>query len=175
MTLLSTHYRQPLDVTRDRIADFKRWLDKFYRVLRLVKDIEPHPEVKPAEIVLKALKNDLNTWQAISALDQIAGWLNQDRGDFQKSIDKATLLRSGELLGLLQQDPEDWFKGKFVGYAPKVTEGISEAWIDERIAARNSARKAKDFAEADRIRDELKARGIELEDTPQGTIWKSGN
>ena len=73
------------------------------------------------------------------------------------------------MLGFLEQDPEAWFR-----WTPAGTSGPADAEIETAIAARQAARKAKDFKESDRIRDELKARGVILEDGPKGTSWKRG-
>ena len=72
-------------------------------------------------------------------------------------------------LGLLQQDPEAWFR-----WTPAAADGPSDAEIEAAIVARQAARKAKDFKESDRIRDDLKAKGVILEDGPKGTSWKRG-
>jgi cysteinyl-tRNA synthetase len=79
------------------------------------------------------------------------------------------LLAGGQALGLLQHDAEAWFR-----WTPVGTGGPTEAQIEAAIAAREAARKAKDFKEADRVRDDLKAKGVILEDGPKSTSWKRG-
>ena len=80
---------------------------------------------------------------------------------------KSALLAGGAVLGLLQGDPETWFK-----WQPEAGAGLTDAAIEDLIARRNDAKKARNFADADRIRDELKANGVALEDTPSGTKWR---
>jgi len=185
LALLSGHYRQPLDVTREKIAESKAQLDRLYGALR------PHGEIEVGEgragdALLMALEDDLNTPQAIAALHDWVSALNKAEDPGTREAMKAALIGGGAVLGLLQQDPEDWFKGKIAGSGDlQATDatvhgmgtGISkeeEKRIDARIAARTAARKARDFAEADRIRDELAAQGVVLEDGPGGTTWKRG-
>ena len=114
------------------------------RLYRAAGDTEPG-EVDPAFV--DALADDLNTPLALSRLAAIA--------------DPASLKASAQLLGLLTMSPEEWFQG-----------GGDSGEIDAKIAARADAKKNRDFAEADRIRDELKAEGILLEDGPSGTTWR---
>jgi len=185
LALLSGHYRQPLDVTREKIAESKAQLDRLYGALR------PHGEIEVGEgragdALLMALEDDLNTPQAIAALHDWVSALNKAEDPGTREAMKAALIGGGAVLGLLQQDPEDWFKGKIAGSGDlQATDatvhgmgtGISkeeEKRIDARVAARTAARKARDFAEADRIRDELAAQGVVLEDGPGGTTWKRG-
>ncbi len=112
-----------------------------------------------------ALSDDLNTPQAIAALHESANEANRS-GDGSIS---AELLASANLLGLLQHDPEDWFK-----WQPEGASGLSDADIDALIEDRTAARANKDFATSDRIRDELAEQGVILEDGPDGTTWKRG-
>ena len=165
LALLKTHYRQPLDFTKDGIAEAKRELDGFYGALR---GWEEHPDSKmETPAVIAALSDDLNTPLALSHLHELAGDINKAEGE-EKAEASNCLLIAGKLLGLLQQDPEDWFKGS-------AAEGsLDDAAIDALIADRNQAREQKDFTRSDEIRDELAEQGILLEDGADGTTWKRG-
>jgi cysteinyl-tRNA synthetase len=152
LLLLSAHYRQPLDFTHEGLTQAKATLDRWYGALR-GKDAAPANSVP--QVVEDALSDDLNTPLAISAIHQLG--------------DPASLRAGGQALGLLQQDAEAWFR-----WTPADATGPSDAEIEAAIAARQAARKMRDFKESDRIRDELKAKGVILEDGPKGTTWKRG-
>jgi cysteinyl-tRNA synthetase len=188
LLLLKAHYRQPLDFTRKGLVDAKAELDRFYRVVEALKDVEPifDNESLPMEhmgTVEAALSNDLNTPQALAVMHSLASYamqadLQPDRlrhvpsgapvPDFRPRL-KGRFLQSAELLGLLQQTPDEWFR-----WAPPavLASGPSNSEIEAQLAARKAARAAKNFAEADRIRDGLKAQGVLIEDGPQGATWR---
>jgi cysteinyl-tRNA synthetase len=160
LVLLSAHYRQPFDFTRAGIDQAKRTLDRYYGLLRDHADA-PDVAVPLPQGFIAALEDDLNTPRALAELAQIAKGFSTD-----KTRARAELLAAGRLLGLLQQDPQDWFQGAADGAE------ADAAAIDAQIAARTAARANKDFAESDRIRDALAAQGIIIEDGPQGTTWR---
>ena len=149
LAMLSSHYRQPINWTRQAMAEAKRTLDHWYE---LAADA-PEGGLLCAD-VLEALADDLNTPQAITALHAL-------RSEAAKgATPAATCLRaSARLMGLLQLDPAAWKAWRPAALA------IDEAKVEALIAARNAARKAKDFKEADRIRDELAAMAIQLKDS----------
>jgi cysteinyl-tRNA synthetase len=159
LALMSGHYRQPLDFTGSLLAQSKATLDRLYNALRRM-DVEAD-EVAAPEGVLAALCDDLNTPLALAELSALATEANKAEA-FQWPKLKGQILAAGRLLGLLQRDPEDWARGD-AGDAQR---------IDALVAKRIEARKAKDFAEADRIRKELAAEGVEIMDGPQGSTWR---
>ena len=166
LMLLKTHYRSPLDFTKEGLAEAKESLDRFYGALRHTQDVTVRDTGVP-DAVMTALSDDLNTPLAIAHMHEITGELNKAKSEKDQWQFKSALLGAGKIVGLLEQDPEDWFKWQAEGGS-----GIDDTSIDDLIQRRIEARKAKDFAEADRIRDDLAAQGIMLEDGPDGTIWK---
>ena len=165
LTLLQTHYRQPLDFTKDGLAQSKATLDRFYLALRDSADIKPR--AADAGDVEAALADDLNTPLAISHLHEAVSVLNKAKSRKETARAKGALLAGGALLGLLQQDPEVWFR-----WQPAAGSRFDDSEVDRLVAARIEARKNKDFGEADRLREELSEAGIILEDGPQGTTWR---
>lgn len=170
MLLLKTHYRQPLDYTEAGLQEARKELDRFYRALSKMADVEaeratePHPVEQPP--VEQALADDLNTPLALASLHYLVSAANEalaSGDDAALPHLKGRILAAGALLGILQNPPEAWFRAGTK---------LDAAAIEAAIAARLAARKAKDWPEADRIRKDLADQGILLEDGPQGTTWR---
>ena len=169
LALLSAHYRQPLDWTDDGLDQATKMLDRLYGATRTLGDVDAALDAAPDPDFIAALNDDLNTPKAMAALFELARQANIASDPNDKSRIKGTLLASATLMGLLEQDPEEWFAGDAGD-----KDGIDAAEIEALIDARKAARTAKYFAESDRIRDELAAIGITLEDGPDGTKWRRG-
>ncbi|MCX5615456.1 cysteine--tRNA ligase [Bombella sp. TMW 2.2559] len=157
LLFLGSHYRSTLDFTWEKLDEARRIMDRFYRALEKT----PPAETKtiPAD-VLNALCDDLNTPLALSVLHRHADEAldgQQDAADL--------LLEGGQLLGLFTMSPAEWFQG-----GTELDPAAIESLIEQRLAAR----KARDFALADQIRNDLAEKGILLEDGPAGTTWRKG-
>lgn len=149
LTLLSAHYRQPLDWSEGVIVQNKKLLDKLYAKL---KDYDGKAGDVPAG-VMAALCDDLNTPQVIAELNVLV-----------KNDDIAGLKAAGNLLGILQQDPAQWFAVD--------TGDVDVGAVETLLAERTQAKKDKNFKRADDIRAELIDMGIVIEDTPAGPTWR---
>ncbi|WP_454831413.1 cysteine--tRNA ligase [Pseudoxanthomonas wuyuanensis] len=162
LALLSAHYRQPLDWSDALIEQSVRTLDRLYGTLRDLAEVPAEAAIP--QVVEDALDDDLNTPQALAEVARIAGEARKASSDEDKRRLKSELLGAGLALGLLQQDPADWFARG----ASSNDDARIQALIDERAIAK----KNRDFARSDAIRDQLASEGILLEDTPQGVRWK---
>jgi cysteinyl-tRNA synthetase len=163
LTLLKSHYRQPLDFSAESTKQSSETLDKLYKFMLNTNNIEILEEFKkPSEDFLNALKDDLNTHLAITILYKNLCEAKANPNEENKS----QLMAEANLLGLLYEDPNVWFNLKVTKMK------LSEEEIKNLVEQRTTAKKNKDFSEADRIRDYLLNLGIIVEDYPTGSIWK---
>jgi cysteinyl-tRNA synthetase len=165
--LLKAHYRQPLDWSDNALAQARATLDGWYGVLRdrASVSVDESTLTVPSEVEAM-LCDDLNTPGAFAVLAALADQARKATDDANQKRTKAALLGAARLLGLLQQDPEDWFKQSSGGSE------IDPTWVQGLLDERLAARAARNFARADEIRNELAAKGIAIEDSAQGTRWK---
>ena len=165
--LFSTHYRNPLNFSFYGLDESKKTLDKFYDALRKV-DLSDTKNIPLDEGVIESLKDDFNSPKLISFLHKILDKLNKsflNNKNESKSI-ADLLISSGSVMGLFQSKPDEYFK--FISSEVLIT----EEEIEDLITERNLARNEKDFIKSDKIREDLKAMGINLEDIGEKTIWK---
>ena len=163
LTLLSAHYRQPLNWTKEIIDQNSKMLDRFYRSLKELQDIEISSDLV-SEDIMESLLDDLNTPKVLAKLNTLSNTLSSADTDEKRNI-KNNLIATGKILGVMQEDPNIW-----LGY--NQTANPEKEEIEGLINQRNEARRSKDFKLADQIRDKLKSKGIEIEDTKNGTIWR---
>jgi len=159
--LLAAHYRQPLDWTEEGVEQSKNVLDKFYNALKGVEkqDVDINSDL------LESLKDDLNIPLALSSLHTLVSRIHKTTDENHKNKLQNELRVSANMLGLLYQDPEEWFQS-----AQGKTMPAEE--IEQLIQKRTQARADKDFALSDKIRDDLAAQDVILLDGPEGTTWR---
>ena len=179
--ILRAHYRTPLNYTDQHLDDAKLALTRLYTALRgyALTDSNIDWQHPQAMRFKESMDDDFNTPEVMAVLFDLANEVNKT-----KSAEAATLLKNlGAVVGLLQRDPDEFLQGGIISVSSATTDGgdiskaligagFDNAQIGEFINLRIEAKKAKNFAEADRIRKELADNGIILEDTPQGTTWR---
>lgn len=165
--LVSSHYRSPINYSEDNLKEAKGALERFYTALRGLPEVEAAGGEAFAERFAAAMDDDFNTPEAVAVLFEMAREVNRLReADLQAAAALAAKLRElAGLLGVLQLEPDAFLQA---GAAGKVDAAQVEALIQARLEART----AKNWAESDRIRDELTAMGVVLEDGKGGTTWR---
>jgi cysteinyl-tRNA synthetase len=189
--MVGSHYRGPINYTSDSLAQSDAALARMYLALRGVRPAMQAPPTAATERFVAAMDDDFNTSIAVAELQSLARIVNTAKAagrDEEAAVAAGELVTLGARLGLLGQDPETFLRkhprrvasdvevGEGAGEGEQSSAGgLSDADIERLIAARVAARKSKDFKESDRIRDELAAAGVLLEDQPGGrTLWRRG-
>jgi len=169
LSLLSSHYRQPLNLTDDVLKQAQSTLDRFYRNLKKHEFLEIDDNYLEylSNDFLESLCDDLNTSKAIAAMNEISKKLSLENDEKNKKELKAQLIASGYILGILEKNPNHWLG------VNKVSKGIDVKLVEDLLSERNTARKNKNFEEADKIRKTLHNMGVDIEDTPSGTTWRN--
>ena len=166
LTLLSAHYKQPLNWNEEIIEQNSKMLDRLYRVVMDLSDIK-FEQGLPSKNIMDSFLDDLNTPKVIANINEEVNKLSSASNDEKVKI-KSNLLSTGKILGILGNDPKEW-----LGYSQQNIENSEE--IERLINERNEARRNKNFNLADTIRDTLKEKGIEIEDKDKGTVWRKTN
>ncbi len=169
--MLTSHYRSPLNYSPEQLDNANTALDRLYTALRDIPITAPLASSDYEVRFHRAMKDDFNTPEALAVLFELVRESNR----LQQSKDKAAaaptaalLKKLAQLLGLLESNPENWFKAS----SHTGTNELSDAAIDTLIEKRTTAKRNKQWQEADKIRSQLQQNGIILEDTADGSYWK---
>jgi cysteinyl-tRNA synthetase len=166
LALLNAHYRQPLDWSDDALLEARRKLDRLYNTLRNTSGWKDNwKDAAPDSEFIAALEDDLNTPRAFAVLFGLARDINRLEDAAAAAKLAACLRASAGVVGLLEAEPDAWFRAD-------AERDIDSAAIDALLKKRTAARASRDFAEADRIRDQLSNMGIAIEDGPDGPQWR---
>ena len=168
LALLSGHYRQSINWSNETIEHSKNILDKFYRILNKVSEIKIEKDaIKTCpQKILTALCDDLNTSKALAELNEISKKLSTATDYDSQTKYKTELLSAAKVFGILEEPPKKWLG---IG---QIQDNLDGEFIEQLIKERTESRLSKNFQRADEIRHELSDLGIEIEDTPNGTIWR---
>lgn len=169
--ILTSQYRSPLNYGDEQLDNARAALTRFYTALRGLPDAEPAAGEEQEKRFHRAMEDDFNTPEALAAMFELVREINRARGEAPaRAAALGALLRQlGDLLGILQDEPEHYLRARDQGDGEQ---GLTDDVIEQMIARRAAAKAARDWAEADAVRDALKADGVVLEDSASGTTWR---
>ena len=175
--VISSHYRGPINYSEENLRQADAALSRLYLALRDVRSARPAPSTEWSERFREVMDDDFNTAEALSVLQTQARELNSAKaaGDDARAAELAGELKElASVLGLLQHEPGEWLAtaSRLTAGETSAADGPGDEEIERLVAARTAARAGKNWAESDRIRDELAAKGVILEDGPGGTSWR---
>ena len=184
--LLSSHYRSPIDFTDKAMEEVSASLDKIYALLERIEEKKELSEINNVEPgnhykrFCEAMDDDFNTARGVGVLFNAVRNINRILDESKKGLSpeaikdiiscKSDILKIGGILGILYELPEAYFEGKKSKGLEK--KSIDPAVVENMVKEREKARKAKNWEKADKIREQLEAMNIIIEDRPEGTIWK---
>jgi cysteinyl-tRNA synthetase len=172
LALLSTHYRRPLDWTAQRLLSARQTLTRYYESLAKVGHLDELPQAEPDAEVLGSLRNDLNVPGALTRLRVLLAQLDAAGTDAERALAKSVLLASATTMGLLQQAPHAALAALRPAAPMPPAQSCDGVRIKTLVAEREQARRERDFAKADALREAIEAAGFVVEDTPEGSLLR---